>query len=69
MTTFAIVLTVTVILGIFSINRLSSVNDGVVTVSKNYLVASNELGAFESGLAARLVFAMPPKQCRTALKF
>ncbi|HEY4075519.1 MAG TPA: methyl-accepting chemotaxis protein [Rhizomicrobium sp.] len=43
MMTFAAVLAVTVILGIFSINRLSSVNDGAVTVSSNYLVATQGL--------------------------
>jgi len=44
---FATVLTVTALLGFFSINRLSSVNDGAVVVSGNYLVASNALGAFQ----------------------
>jgi len=44
---FATVLTVTTLLGIFSITRLSSVNDGAVIVSGNYLVASNALGAFQ----------------------
>ena len=43
MTAFAAVLIVTAILGVFSINRLSIVNDGAVTVSDNYLVAANGL--------------------------
>jgi len=43
MTAFATVLAVTVILGVFAISRLSIVNDGAVTVSDNYLVASNGL--------------------------
>jgi methyl-accepting chemotaxis protein len=47
MLAFATVLTVTALLGIFSINRLSSVNDGAVLVSGNYLVASNAMGAFQ----------------------
>jgi len=47
MTTFAIVLAVTVVLGVFSINRLSSVNDGAMKVATNYLVASSELGGFQ----------------------
>ena len=47
MMTFSIVLAVTVALGAFSINRLSSVNDGAVIVSSNYLTASNALGGFQ----------------------
>ena len=43
LTAFATVLAVTALLGIFSINRLSTVNDGAVTVSTNYLVASDAL--------------------------
>lgn len=43
MTAFAAVLAVTIVLGIFAINRLSIVNDGAVTVSDNYLVASDGL--------------------------
>jgi methyl-accepting chemotaxis protein len=43
MTAFATLLAVTVVLGVFSINRLSIVNDGAITVSDNYLVASNGL--------------------------
>ena len=43
MTAFAAVLAVTVVLGVFSITRLSIVNDGAITVSDNYLVASNGL--------------------------
>jgi methyl-accepting chemotaxis protein len=43
MAAFGAVLVVTVILGIFSINRLSIVNDGAVTVSSNYLVSATSL--------------------------
>ena len=43
---FALVLIVTVLLGGFSIQRLGSVNEGAVTISDNYLVASNALGSF-----------------------
>ena len=41
---FAAALLVTIFVGVFSINRLSVVNDGAVTVSTNYLAASNGLG-------------------------
>jgi methyl-accepting chemotaxis protein len=41
--TFAVLLAVTVMLGMFSINRLSTVNDGAVTVSTNYLVGTQGL--------------------------
>jgi len=44
MTAFAAVLIVTAILGVFSINRLSAVNENSVTLSSNYLVASDALG-------------------------
>jgi methyl-accepting chemotaxis protein len=44
LTTFATILIVTVILGVFAINRLSAVNDNAVSLSKNYLVAANALG-------------------------
>ena len=44
MLAFVAALLVTICLGMFSINRLSAVNDGAETVSTNYLVASNGLG-------------------------
>jgi methyl-accepting chemotaxis protein len=44
MTAFATILVVTAILGVFSINRLSAVNDNVVDLSSNYLVATYSLG-------------------------
>ncbi len=44
MLAFATALLVTIFVGVFSINRLSVVNDGAVTVSTNYLVASDGLG-------------------------
>ena len=43
---FATVLAVAAMLGVFAINRLSSVNDDASQISKNYLVASNALGDF-----------------------
>lgn len=43
MTAFGAVLAVTIVLGVFAISRLSIVNDGAMTVSDNYLVASNGL--------------------------
>ncbi len=43
MSAFATVLTVTVMLGVFSVNRLSTVNDGAVMLSSNYLSAANGL--------------------------
>ena len=48
MTAFASVLIVTAILGVFSINRLSIVNQGAVTVTENYLVAANALSKISS---------------------
>ncbi len=44
LTAFASVLVVTIILGVFAMNRLSVVNDGAMTVSNNYLVSANSLG-------------------------
>ena len=44
MMAFASVLIVSAILGVFAINRLSAVNDNAVTLSSNYLVASDALG-------------------------
>ena len=44
MLAFTAALLVTIFVGVFSINRLSVVNDGAVTVSTNYLVASDGLG-------------------------
>jgi methyl-accepting chemotaxis protein len=43
MAAFATVLAVTVLLAVFSMNRLSIVNDGAVTVSSNYLVSATSL--------------------------
>ena len=44
MLAFATVLTITVIMGVFSINGLSTVNDSTVVLSTNYLVATRSLG-------------------------
>ena len=43
MTAFATILVVTAILGVFAINRLSAVNDNVIDLADNYLVASSAL--------------------------
>ncbi|MBS0471563.1 MAG: MCP four helix bundle domain-containing protein, partial [Proteobacteria bacterium] len=43
---FGVLLAVTVLLGVFAIQRLSLVNEGGQTVASNYLVASNALGVF-----------------------
>ena len=43
MSAFATVLIVTAMLGVFAINRLSTVNDGAETVASNYLVGSDGL--------------------------
>jgi methyl-accepting chemotaxis protein len=44
MTTFASILVITAILGIFAVNRLSAVNDNVEALSKNYMVSTYALG-------------------------
>lgn len=49
MTAFAVVLAVTILLGTFSITRLSAVNDNAQTIASNYLVAIDGLGDFAYG--------------------
>jgi len=72
MVAFASVLVVTAILGVFSINRLSIVNDSAVTVTDNYLVASNglsEVGASSMRyrqLQAALILAPPAEKAKEA---
>jgi methyl-accepting chemotaxis protein len=44
---FAVILVVTAMLGAFSINRLSAVNETAVALSNNYLVAANALGELD----------------------
>jgi methyl-accepting chemotaxis protein len=44
MSAFATILVITTILGLFSINRLSAVNDTTTALASNYLVASDALG-------------------------
>src|SRR5690349_16340594 len=44
MSAFATILVITAILGVFSINRLSAVNDTAVLLSNNYLAAADALG-------------------------
>ncbi len=72
MVAFASVLVVTAILGVFSINRLSIVNDSAVTVTDNYLVASNglsEVGASSMRyrqLQAALMLAPPAEKRKEA---
>ena len=46
---FATVLLVTAVLGVFAINRLSTVNDGAERVATDYLVATDGLGDFSYG--------------------
>ena len=46
---FTAILAVTVMLGVFSVNRLSSVDDGAEAIAKNYLVAAEGLGDFGIG--------------------
>ncbi len=50
MTAFAVVLAVTVLLGTFSVTRLSAVNDNAQTIASNYLVAIDGLGDFSYGV-------------------
>jgi methyl-accepting chemotaxis protein len=45
---FALILAVTVGLGVFALQRLGAVNDGAVVVAENYLVATHALGAFNA---------------------
>jgi methyl-accepting chemotaxis protein len=45
---FALVLVITAGLGLFAVQCLSRVNDGAVTVTDNYLVATRALGDFSS---------------------
>jgi len=49
LSTFAVVLAVTAMLGIFSITRLSAVNDNAQSIATNYLVAIDGLGDFSYG--------------------
>ena len=46
---FGSVLLITALLGVFSISRLSTVNDGAEKVAANYLVATNGLSDFRYG--------------------
>ena len=50
MTAFSVILAVTVLLGTFSITRLSAVNDNTQSVATNYLVAIDGLGDFSYGV-------------------
>jgi methyl-accepting chemotaxis protein len=50
LTTFAVVLAVTAMLGIFSITRLSAVNDNARSIAGNYMVAIDGLGDFSYGV-------------------
>jgi hypothetical protein len=68
MAAFGTVLAVTVLLGVFSINRLSIVNDGAVTVSNNYLVAANglsDIGANVMRLAVTITAAIEDQGAAT----
>ncbi|HEY4941433.1 MAG TPA: methyl-accepting chemotaxis protein [Rhizomicrobium sp.] len=68
---FFLLLVVTALLGLFAVNRLSLVNDGAVTISGNYLVASNALGSFAQKTmrfrqvqAAHILGATPEKKAK-----
>lgn len=43
---FCLVLAITLVLGVFSIQRLSELNSGAENITNNYLVASDALGVF-----------------------
>jgi methyl-accepting chemotaxis protein len=70
---FATVLAVTIVLGVFSINRLSTVNDGAVKVSTNYLVATDGLAELSYNAmryrqlqAAHILAATPQAKAKEA---
>jgi methyl-accepting chemotaxis protein len=44
-TAFGAVLALTLIVGVFSVNRLSVVNEATADINNNWLVATRELGA------------------------
>ena len=48
MLAFASVLVITVVLGVFAMTRLSTVNDNVIQLGSNYLVGTNALGEIET---------------------
>jgi methyl-accepting chemotaxis protein len=71
MTAFAAVLIVTAVLGIFSINRLSIVNDGAVQISDNYLTSTTAMSEISSGAllyrqqqAAHIVVSTPAEKAK-----
>jgi len=73
MTAFASVLIITVLLGIFALNRLSIVNDGAVLVSDNYLTSANALSEISSAAllyrqqqAAHIMVSTPAEKAKRA---
>ena len=51
-TAFGVVLVLTLIVGLFSVNRLGVVNDATADIATNWLVATKELGAYDSSITA-----------------
>jgi methyl-accepting chemotaxis protein len=49
---FGAVLLLTLIVGLFSVNRLGVVNDATADINNNWLVATKELGAYDSSITA-----------------
>jgi len=74
MLAFATVLAVSAFLGVFSITRLSAVNDGSAVISGNYLVATRALGEAVYNVTrmrqrqASLIIATAPQERETAEK-
>ena len=71
MTAFAAVLIVTAVLGIFSINRLSIVNDGAVQIADNYLTSTTAMSEISSGAllyrqqqAAHIIVSTPAEKAK-----
>ena len=51
-TAFGVVLVLTLIVGLFSVNRLGVVNDATADINNNWLVATRELGSYDSSITA-----------------
>jgi methyl-accepting chemotaxis protein len=51
-TAFGAVLALTLIVGVFSVNRLGVVNEATADINNNWLVATRELGAYDSSITA-----------------
>jgi methyl-accepting chemotaxis protein len=51
-TAFGAVLVLTLIVGLFSVNRLGVVNEATADINNNWLVATRELGSYDSSITA-----------------